>query len=465
MEFTEETELEYLLRFSSSSQLTKHTMQTQSAPMLNFSETMQNMIAETILPSNLKSTFQDHTNIESILPSSEKPSRPNKPAKTSEIKIPAVSKPLEPSNSYTKKLSVAKPSVENMFKVKVYYFFTDKFIEFEVQKGTMIKYVMNIAISRVSGFFGDRQPKSISRYSFYYAEEASHLPDQDFEISLNLKIERTSSKEFCLIEKELDETSEEQNPTLNPEENGYMFRINLHNHEIEVKAEANQSLKNLLQVISDNQHSEEYLNPNLYEFMIKIRNEGNLEELCPLPMDLKLKNLNTTKLVLHKKQFLDVEQATTDLTAKRHPSESEDLKQNCNISNMTRSEACRYKEYMVTKINRRGKRQNRVLGIDQLKIYNMSRSQAAEFQPRNKLFYDDTFLGRLKRMIKGLPKRTGMSMEQVISVKLDIKDLKTFYVTLRKGGELVKTCFIADNRQIAEEIVSKITYIKKLNQL
>jgi hypothetical protein len=461
MEFTEETELEYLLRFSSSGHLTKHTLQTQSAPMLNFSETMQNMIAETIVKPY---TFQDHTNIESIVYSSEKASKPTKPTRTSQNKIPIVSKPPEPSDSHSKKVSVAKPSVENMFRVKVYYFSTHKFIQFEVQAGTLIKYVMNIAISRLADFFVDRQPKNISKYSFYYAEEASHLPDQDFEIGLNLKIERTSSKEFCLIEKGLDETSEELH-SINPEENGYMFKINLHNHEIQIKAEANQSLKNLLQVISDNQHSEDYLNPNLYEFMIKIRNEGNLEEICPLPMDLKLKNLNTTKLILHKKQFLDTEQTETNLTAKRHPSESEDIKQNSNISNMTRSEACRYKEYMVTKINRRGKRQNRVLGIDQLKIYNMSRSQAAEFQPRNKLFTDDTFLGRLKRMMKGLPKRTGMSIEQVQSVKLDIKDPKTFYVTLRKEGELVKTCFIADNRQIAEEIVSKINYIKKLNQL
>ena len=38
--------------------------------------------------------------------------------------------------------------------------------------------------------------------------------------------------------------------------------------------------------------------------------------------------------------------------------------------------AARYQEFLVTKINRRGKRQTRVLGIDGFNIYNVRKSQA-----------------------------------------------------------------------------------------
>ena len=42
----------------------------------------------------------------------------------------------------------------------------------------------------------------------------------------------------------------------------------------------------------------------------------------------------------------------------------------------SRSKAVAYKEYRVTKINKRGKRQIRVLGIDRLSIHNMTEKQA-----------------------------------------------------------------------------------------
>lgn len=59
----------------------------------------------------------------------------------------------------------------------------------------------------------------------------------------------------------------------------------------------------------------------------------------------------------------------------------ESIKYDANNFGMTRANAVTYKDYNVTKINKRGKRQSRVLGIDRLSVHNMTVKQA---QRKNK---------------------------------------------------------------------------------
>lgn len=464
MEFTEETELEGLLRFSISKQYKESKSNTQLAPKLNCSESIQNIISETLVPSSdLNSTFNDFTNHEVLAGRFEK----NDITKLEHCFHPKnLESTKEPENQVA---SLYKAPSRNalprkMFRLTVFYFFTNRFLEFDIERGTLIKYVMNKAIIGIDAVFSNRErtPRSISNYTLYYPEEASHLPDQDFEISPDLKIEQTRGIEFCLIEKESDETNPDEDVkfSMNPDESDYIFKIQFNSEEINIKADPNQSLKALFLYLSNKKSIDNYMNLDNYEFMIKIKTEGNKEEVCPVAMDLKVKNLNTTRLILHRKQYLDIEQEKLDLDIKPDHPEADVV---YNSYKMTRSEACKYKEYIVTKINRRGKRQIRVLGIDQLKIHNMTQSQTLDFQLRKRLFYDDTFLGRLKRMIKGLPKRTGVKIDQILSVSQELQDLKNFVIVFQKEGNVINTYYVADSPQIAEEIVAKISYIKRLN--
>ena len=58
--------------------------------------------------------------------------------------------------------------------------------------------------------------------------------------------------------------------------------------------------------------------------------------------------------------------------------EGEEVKYDPNLFYMTKAQACAYKAYKVTKYNRRGRAQKRVLGIDQLRLYNLTQAQAAK---------------------------------------------------------------------------------------
>ncbi|KNC51296.1 uncharacterized protein AMSG_12066 [Thecamonas trahens ATCC 50062] len=104
-----------------------------------------------------------------------------------------------------------------------------------------------------------------------------------------------------------------------------------------------------------------------------------------------------------------------------------------------------YKEYEVTKINKAGKRQPRVLGIDDKRI-------------TNKIPESEKKSGLMSRFAKKNPKRPFRNVDEIINIEHSehLADGKAFSIYFR-GDE--HTDYEAISRSQASEIVAKITYL------
>jgi hypothetical protein len=96
-------------------------------------------------------------------------------------------------------------------------------------------------------------------------------------------------------------------------------------------------------------------------------------------MDLTIASIGANELRLIKKEYMD-SPAIVEEERKEGPKHAKpgDEKFDPSLFRIPRSQAVAYKEYKVTKINNRGKRQVRVLGIDRLNIHNMTVKEAKQ---------------------------------------------------------------------------------------
>ncbi|CDW71590.1 UNKNOWN [Stylonychia lemnae] len=133
--------------------------------------------------------------------------------------------------------------------------------------------------------------------------------------------------------------------------------------------------------------------------------------------------------------------------------------------------AAKHQEFVVTKINRRGKRQTRVLGIDGFNIYNIRKSQAKAglggqsvdvTMPTEKEKKRGSFFsGFLGKKLLGV-KRKARAINTIDEI-IKINNQTISIVFLEKSGTkkaIVYECLSADN---CSEIIAKLNFLRHAN--
>jgi len=184
------------------------------------------------------------------------------------------------------------------------------------------------------------------------------------------------------------------------------------------------TLQDILPLIAKKRSSEkEEILPQHYKFV------HNVSDKVEIDMKLKIQDLNTEELTLLPRVSLDDDLKTIPET---------EILSSVSSRPLSREEAVLYQEFKVVKTNQRGKKQERIMGIDQEKIYN-----------KNPLGSNQDDVHRPYRLIS-----------EVASVEVLVDQPRCFRLTFKdKSGTEVRD-YEADSRVVAQQIVSKIKFLR-----
>ena len=190
-------------------------------------------------------------------------------------------------------------------------------------------------------------------------------------------------------------------------------------------------------------------------------------------MDLTIKSIGARELSLIKKTYKDApsvsEEHKKSVTTRAAKGSDENIKYDANLFRISRANAVAYKEFNVTKINKRGKRQTRVLGIDRLSIHNMTVKQAQkkkQYSPTGgkgkKISNHIGFWFRKNTMNPEIPTTA------IARAIQDEKKLNIIYIDLKQQyametNEAVRKTYVSETSDQAVEIVGKLNMILSIN--
>ena len=208
-----------------------------------------------------------------------------------------------------------------------------------------------------------------------------------------------------------------------------------------------------------------YLNPDEYQFKVAVQVEELTEQECDITMDLKIGSLTTDELKLYRKVYVDTPSYVED--KKQYTTVKEDdglVRYDNSRYNMTRAQASTYKQYEVIKTNAKGKRQKRILGIDQLRLYNMTALQAKEKVGGKALEKAERSVIRKKlaSLFKSVTHHPEIPIESIHLIEQDSKNLCCFYIDYTENGTKKRKLYETEKSSIAVEIISKITKLMLL---
>lgn len=207
-----------------------------------------------------------------------------------------------------------------------------------------------------------------------------------------------------------------------------------------------------------------YLNPEEFEFKVVVHVEEFSEQECDINMDLKIESLDTNELKLYRKVYADMPSPTKNIksAAPLKEPESEAI-YDASRYNMTVAQASAYKEYEVIKTNRKGKRQKRILGINQLRLHNMTVAQAKQKLKEKALGNrDNVFRKKIKSMFESVTQHAAIEISSILCIKQDTKNYCCFYIDYVESGKKKKKLYETEKSMITVEIISKINKLMQL---
>ena len=225
-------------------------------------------------------------------------------------------------------------------------------------------------------------------------------------------------------------------------------------------------LKDILALLESKFPKLGYINPLEYEFRIEVSLEDFIEkEECIVSMDLPVTSLTTDEIRLCKKKYADTP-AETQSIRKEIPlfKEEDNVKYEPSRFNMSRAQACAYKEYQVIKVNYKNKKQKRILGINQLRVFNMTVAQSKSALKERAITESSKkiFKKKFASIFKSVTHHPEIPISSIHSVSQDQKNLCCFYVEYTENNIRKKKYYETEKSSIAAEIIAKLTKLMTL---
>ena len=208
------------------------------------------------------------------------------------------------------------------------------------------------------------------------------------------------------------------------------------------------------------------MNPLEYEFRIEVALDESIEkEECIVDMDLPVTSLSTNELKLYKKVYADTP-AEVQSIRKEIPlfREEENVRYDPSRFHMSRAQACAYKEYEVIKINKKNKRQKRILGINQLRLFNMTVAQSKQ-AVKEKAITESAkkiFKKKFASIFKSVTQHPEIPIANIFNVQQDIKNLCCMYIDYNEFNLKKRKYFETEKSAMTAEIVAKISKLMTL---
>ncbi|CAD8054022.1 unnamed protein product [Paramecium primaurelia] len=333
--------------------------------------------------------------------------------------------------------------------IKIYFFNTQQNIQINVTKNTTILQVIRMSITEYqnNNNFDQRllrYPNNVDAYEIRFIDD-----DYEFKAEMSFgaidkkkEILSTQTNVFSLIEisnyKQQSNDNmcifEKNNPNMilidvliidqNPEKN-IITKIQLEKHSI-VEDIITQISKKNKQI-------------NIVNYIIQLNDD---ETLLDLDLRMPIAQLQNKKIQIKQKTWADQAEPQFNNSQRRDTITEQDDYVDAPLNHI---QAFKYEKFTVVKINERGKRQDRILGIDQFRIYNMNKKEN---------------LGLFERILTN--KNTGTKFpERLIEDIVDIRIANQFlYITFRQENDFKELKFDTLDSKIALKIYKKIHFIR-----
>jgi hypothetical protein len=477
MEFSETFELNDLIKFSpgtkSKRQGLASSKNTLLETMMNFGLELEEKLANS--PRDyLPKEFNTHTELQT---------EPIEPVILEEKRQDPVQVVLQVQrdDSYKEtyiqslgKVSTLTQSLKNDLGVKrfqgipitVYLFSTHDTLKINIPKKATIEQVIPRVIS---AYIHDEKFKEkplphgpvAEAYEIRMLDEVTFLPEKDFDIEKSLRIKDLSVEAlgFCVKPgfKDLPETAITL-PTQHPEQ-GRVIKVYYGKSYNLFQISDHDTLGQLLEKMSAHYG---YLSPNEFEFKVGVLIEELNEQECDISMDLKISSLTTDEIKLYKKVYVDTP-SFSKINKESPPIKEENHESRYDKSRiyMSRAQACTYKEYEVIKTNSKGKRQKRILGINQHRLHNMTVAQAKELLKEKATGKSEknVFKKKFQSIFKSVTHHPEIPISSISCIEQDTKNFNCFYIDYVESGKKKKKLYETEKSSIAVEIISKISML------
>lgn len=303
----------------------------------------------------------------------------------------------------------------------------------------------------------------VDGYQIWMIDEETCFPDTDITLDKNKMVRDldTENLAFCAISGFRGVKVTNKATMVE----GTSLFIQFNEKRVHFGAEPNLFLQDVLKIL-EKKFNVGYMNPSEYEFKIELELEDSIEkEECIVGMEMQICDLRTNDLKLYKKVYADMP-AEVQTIKKEIPMSREDGEVRFDPSRtfLSRAQACLYKEYEVIKWNNKGKKQKRILGIDQQRVHNMTPEQARQLVKGKALKETDKKLFRKKlvSMFKAVTQHPEILVSNILNVDQDPKVLNSFSIEYTENNIRKKKIYETEKSSTSAEIVAKITMIMAL---
>ncbi|OMJ83604.1 hypothetical protein SteCoe_15458 [Stentor coeruleus] len=355
--------------------------------------------------------------------------------------------------------------------ISIYLFATQDKMKLLVPKKTTVEQLVPRVIS---AYLRDEKYKSkplpcgpiAEAYEIRMLDEASNIPESELAIEKSLKIRDLDADclRFC-VKSGYSDISKVQLPIIRGEQiKGKIVKVYYNKNCNLVKVSEDSTVQAILEGLADRYG---YLNPEEFEFKLVVIAEELTEQECDISLDLKISSLASNELKLYRKKYKDTPVHEEGVRKTIYILKPEDeMRFDPQRSYMTQAQASAYKEYEVIKTNSRGKRQKRILGINQLYLFNMTVAEAKELNRGKALDEGDKNILKRKLMswYKSNAHHPEIPIVSIIRVEQDLKKLTNFYIDYDEGKAKKKRMYETEKASIAVEIVSKIWKLMSMNK-
>ncbi|CAD8159155.1 unnamed protein product [Paramecium octaurelia] len=332
--------------------------------------------------------------------------------------------------------------------IKIYFFNTQQHIQINVAKNTTVLQVIRMSITEYQN--NNNFDQKLLRYPNNVDAYEIRFVDDDFEFKAEMafgaidkkkEILSTQTNIFSLIE--ISNYKEQKNDMqifekINP--NMVLMDVVI----IDQKPEKNVTTKVQLDknsIVADilTQISKKNKQINQLNYLIQLNDD---DTILDLDLRMPVAQLQNKKIQIKQKTWADQAEQQTVNTQRRDTITEQDDYVDAPLNHI---QAFKYEKFTVVKINERGKRQDRILGIDQFRIYNMNKKEN---------------LGLFERMLTN--KITGTKFpERLIEDIVDIRIANQFlYITFRQENDFKELKFDTLDSKIAQKIYKKINFIR-----
>jgi hypothetical protein len=364
---------------------------------------------------------------------------------------------------------------EDFLSLTVYFFRTRDSLAVTVKKSSSIEQSIPKIMSAYlrSEFQSTRPlrfPSHPEAYEVWMVEDDSHLPETDFTVDRSMKLRNLQVEALAFCDKPDFEAPHPQSQVLEAVSeisNGVALRVMMETDWTVLSLDKDFTLREVLSCIERKFPDRGYLKPENYQFRVSVKLDDEVQQVeeCVLDMDLLVSALGTNEVKLTRRPYIDEPSQPIAESRRREtrlPSDDE-VKFDPQRFHMTKAQACAYKEYEVIKVNRRGKRQRRVVGIDQLRIYNMTKDQAKQLiKQKSSPTSRQVMLKKLQGLFYSITHHPEIPIPNVLSVIQDQARPQCFVLEYREGNSVKHKLYETDSSAVGAEIVAKISKLIQL---